>query len=289
MRRAAFSLAPLACLLAATSLHAQEPEDDRIVVEGKRADAPTRREAMRQARAVTASDNQRETPLARFEDPVCFGVAGLAQDHAALLIDRLRDNAAMLDLRLRGDGCSPNFLVVFAPDALATVEGLRKSRPLLFTYLNPGERAELAEPGPVHVLADVEPRTLTGMPIARVRNLEEPPRMGVHAAHTRIYTTTRRDIASVMVIFTADAVRGFSIGQLADYATMRGLARTRGASDPALDTILALFAPDGAPPAGLTDFDRAYLQALYTAQPNLPALVKLAGVGQRLEELQGED
>ncbi|MCB2067293.1 MAG: hypothetical protein KDE15_11725 [Erythrobacter sp.] len=248
----------------------------------------------RQARAIAVrAGDMLDVPLARFEDRLCPGVAGLTPDVAALFNARLRTNAAALGLRLLDDDCDPNFVTVFTQDGGALLERLMRENPQDFEYLDSGEQHDILAPGPVHVWTSVTPRTLTGMPIEQVRNLANPPRMGVWGAHTRIYTTTRNDITSVMLTFDVAAVRQLSVVQLADYATMRGLAQTRAPEgDVAMDTILTLFIADS-PPPGLTAFDRAYLRSLYDGLPNLPGNRRLAGTARQLrlmaEEEAGED
>jgi hypothetical protein len=73
-------------------------------------------------------------------------------------------------------------------------------------------------------------------------------------------------ISKVLVIVDKTRVQGASMGQLADYIAMVSYAEIR--PDAQLDdapTILKLF--DGAPkaaPAGLSDWDQAFLTSLYT-------------------------
>ncbi len=93
----------------------------------------------------------------------------------------------------------------------------------------------------------------------------------------------REDITSVMVLVNRAHAPGKSLVQLADYATMRGLARTRPVENgTALDTILALFDESSTPPNEMTEFDRAYLASLYSGIPNLPGAVKVGGVSRQL-------
>jgi len=279
---AAFFAIPLAAQDSVRPAAAEN--DDTIIVTGQ-GEPVTIRAIERQARDIAVRQgNVYDVPLARFEDRLCPGVTGLTPDVAALIIDRVRANARMLDVRVQDDGCAPNFVIVFTPDGAALMRRLMDENPQNFQYLDQGKKDDILEPGPVHVWTSVEPRTLTGMPIAQVRDLTRPPTMSVHAAHTRIYTTTRRDITAVMIAFDNDAVRDLSVGQLADYATMRGLAQTRPVAGMAVDSILSLFDSD-APPQRFTNFDLAYLRALYADLPNLPAVVKLGNVGQELREL----
>ena len=111
-------------------------------------------------------------------------------------------------------------------------------------------------------------------------------------AHSKIYLPIREDITQVVVLFDKEGVRGKTLIQLDDYATMRGFDRTRPTEgDAPLDTILALFDPNDEPPNGLTEFDQAYLRSLYEGIPNLPAASKLLGVNRELNQVieEGEE
>lgn len=245
-------------------------------------------QVQRQARDIAVRHgNVLETPLARFEDRLCPGVVGLEEDFAFAFNARIRANPHALGIRLSPDDCRANFLIVFAEDGEALLRNLIDESPQYFRYLDSGEIADILAPGPVHVWTNVEPRTLTGMPIAKVRNLAAMPAMRVSGAHSRIYTAARNDIVSVLITFDRDAVRGFSLRQLADYATMRGLAQTRIPREAVMDSILTLFDSE-TPPVGLTQFDQAYLRSLYDGIPNLPAFRKISGTARQLRLIAQE-
>lgn len=258
---------------------------DEIVVRRGRPEDVSRVEVQRQARDVTMADDVYDTPLARFEGHLCPGILGLRVESAMTMIDRIRDNAHHLGIRLQDDGCSPNFIVAFVPDSQAAMQGLMDTNSTLFRYVLPEERRRILAPGPVHIYANVEWRTRDGVPISMERTNYGPPVSQQAMAHSRIYTSTRRDIASIFVLFDQDAVRGMSLGQLADYATMRGLAQTEPPREAAMNTILNLFNPQGPYPEELTDFDRAYLNAVYDWIPNLPAMAKIGNVNRELNRL----
>ena len=113
-----------------------------------------------------------------------------------------------------------------------------------------------------------------------------PPVAATQAAQSRIFFPVREDIVSVLVLFDRTQVRGKSLLQLADYATMRGLATTRETSgEVPADTILSLFDGDGPKPERLTAFDLGYLGSLYDGIPNLPAQSKIGGVRRHMERL----
>jgi hypothetical protein len=294
---AARLLAGLACalLLAAPALAQQEqadaPANGDIVVTGT-VEQPTSSEVTAQARAITAPTGLRHEPLPRFEGRLCPGVFGLKGDFAGLMIDRLRYNAERLDLWLTEDDgtCRPNFIVAFVDDGQAALEQIEHNSGWLFQSLSNTERRELlAEDGPVRVWTTVQTRTRDGMPVQRRENLTDPPVVATWMAHSKIYLAIREDITQVIVLFDKRDVKGKTLVQLADYATMRGLARTRpvDGNGQAMDTILALFDPDASPADEMTAFDRAYLAAVYDNIPNIPGITKVLGVNRQLR-LQAE-
>jgi len=283
------SLAPIvaACLAAlpAPALAQEQSETDDIVVTG-RAEQPPAREVSRQAREITQGGDFLHAPLARFEDRLCPGIIGLKPEFASLMIDRIRYNAQQLDMWMGDDtGCSPNFIVAFVPDGKAELAQLQEKHHYLFTPMATADRKELmAEDGPVRVWTTTQMRSRDGMPIARRESLTDPPTVSMWSAHSKIYVPVREDITSVVVLFDLDDVKGKSLVQLADYATMRGLARTRPVDGEgrAMDTILSLFDTSASPPLELTAFDRAYLGSLYSSIANLPGAVKIGGINRHL-------
>jgi hypothetical protein len=220
-----------------------------------------------------------EEPLARFEDALCPGVLGLRQDAAEQMVGRLRANAEMLGVGLAENGeCEPNFIVGFVADGQAFLTQLQERRGYIFAEMDREERiALLSEQGPARALLRVRARSRDGMPISRRENLAQLPTTTMWMAHSKIYSATRNDILSAMVLFDRDAIRGMDLGQLADYATFRGLAhRLPGPEAAGEPSILSLFDSGAARPAALTEFDRAYLAQLYSGIANLPAPAKLA-------------
>jgi len=263
--------------------------DGDILVTGE---GPSHSEVSRQARDVTdIGSDIRDRPLARVEDRLCPGVIGLKRYAAEMMIDRIRWNAERLHMWLADDtDCQPNMIIAFVEDGKAEIAGLVERQPWLFeTMTRPERLALLNEEGPVRVWTTAQTRTRDGMPIERRESLANPPVTQMWMAHSKIYLTIREDITQTVVLFDRGGVRGKSIVQLADYATMRGFARTRPAQgDAALGTILALFDPGHTPAEQLTDFDQAYLRSLYKEIANLPAAMKLGDVGDELERVTAE-
>lgn len=220
-----------------------------------------------------------EEPLARFEDALCPGVLGLRQEAAEQMVGRLRANAEMLGVRMADNGdCQANFIVGFVADGQAFLSQLQDESSYIFAEMDREERvALLSDPGPARALLRVRSRSRDGIPIARRENLSELPTTTMWMAHSKIYSATRNDILSAIVLFDRDDVRGLNLVQLADYATFRALAhRLPGPEAAGQPSILTLFDSGAEHPAELTEFDRAYLGQLYTGIANLPAPAKLA-------------
>ncbi len=272
-----------------TAEQQEEASGEDILVTG---DRPSHSEVSRQARDVTdIGSDIRDRPLARVADRLCPGVLGLKRYAAEMMVDRIRWNAERLDMWLADDtDCRPNLIIAFVEDGKSEIAGLVDRQPWLFeTMTRPERLALLAEDGPVRVWTTAQTRTRDGMPIERRESLTNPPTVQMWMAHSKIYLTIREDITQVVVLFDREAVRGKSLIQLADYATMRSFARTRPADgDAALDTILALFDPNHEPAQQLTDFDQAYLRAVYKEIANLPAAMKLLDVSDELERVTAE-
>jgi hypothetical protein len=279
----------LAALFAAAPAAAQPSppaaENGDIVVKAPEQAPPSNEDVNRQARAVTQGGDFLHSPLARFEDPLCPGILGLKPDYAAIMIDRMRAAAELFGLWLADDSnCRPNLIVAFVDDGKAELAELAQQHPESFIWMDTYDRKQLpAEDGPVRVWTTAVMRTRDGMAIARRDSLDNPPVANMWMAHSKIYLPVRQDINQVVVFYDRAAVKGKTLVQLADYATMRGLARTRSAREgAAMDTILTLFDPAASPPGGLTEFDRAYLASLYDGIPNLPASAKIGGVNRQL-------
>lgn len=275
----------------------EETGADAIVVTGE-TEPPLRREVFDQALRVSrvASGRMYEEALARFVAPLCPGVLGLAPELAKEMSERIRANAAKLDVPLAHGRCSPNLLVAFVDDGQIFLADLARSHPGAFRLVTEEERNEiLAETAPVRVWNMVETKWADGRPLAwRLGRRERP---SVRGRVDRMFLPTRKDIEFALVAYDREAVLGMTVVQLADYATMRGLSHTRPANgNEPMATILALFdddAGDGPADRGpdeLTTFDLGYLRSVYFWRPDrsVPAVGRLLSVRRRAVQAQEE-
>jgi hypothetical protein len=274
-------LAAISALCAAGSLAAQSAPADRppsepgIVVTGKT--PPKSNEVFDEARAISRVGPYETyvVALPRFWGSVCPGVFGLRTDFAEAMIERMRATIARLQVHVAKPGCSPNLVVDFEEDGRSLLADLERDRPGIFHLVSHSEQAELlVDEAPVRVWSNIAMRW-TGA--------GAPPERGLKASVwgqlSRNAMPESFDIVSALVVFDRNAVKGMTLTQLADYATMRGLSHTRPASgDQPMATILSLFDNGGGSPAELTSFDRGYLRSLYWSAPNASAAHKLLDV-----------
>lgn len=223
--------------------------------------------------ANPASARAIDEPLARFEDRICPGIVGMDVESAEAMVWRIRQNLEAFGRRLDApETCKPNLLVMFVSSGKASIEALRRSESWLFTSMTDEERNLLFnETGPARAVMRVLPRTRDGIVVERQVDLASVPRATGFMAHSKIYGATRNDIISAQVFLDRDAMKGLTIGQLADYVTFRALTVTLPQTESArAASIVSLFDGGATAPAGLTDFDKAYLAELYSGIPNIP-------------------
>jgi len=226
------------------------------------------------------ADGIDENPLARFEAPLCPGIIGMQADYAAAVIARIRTNAEQLGVETAPEGaCEPNMIVAFLQDGQNYLQRLNQGRGWMFESLDETEKRRLlATTGPARAWITTETRTRDGLRIGRRENLNDLPQAAMWSAHSMIYVPTREDITASMVLIDRDALEGRSIDQLADFATLHGLADYVPRSASGVASIQNLFDSGSTAPDGLTAFDMAYLERLYSSMPNVPARTRLEGL-----------
>jgi len=91
---------------------------------------------------------------------------------------------------------------------------------------------------------------------------------------SRIHSGTRDDLQQVIVIVDTTKLHGTTWQQLADYLAVVSLAQINPDADlAAFDSILNLFSNPNAY-SGLTDWDRSYIRALYSYDPEQTPVVQ---------------
>lgn len=272
----ALTLGAVALCLCATAAAAQDPDEpeptrvDEIVVLG----APLREQVADFVDAVTAPPNGRGPARWDRRSGICVGVANLDPQAAQLMADRVSDVGALLRLPVGEPGCSPNVLVMFTDDAPALASALVERSPNSFRPKYAGAAGTVRQLDQFvtsdravrwwHVAMPVT--EATGQPAVRLPG-DEGARL-IRGVASRLTTTVRNQLRRAFVIIDVDQVEHLSLIQLSDYVAMVAFAQIdpdHAVSDfPSILNVVA----NPAVASEMTDWDRAYLQALYGVELN---------------------
>ena len=265
----------LSFALAAGAAAAQEPEAapqaqpsaqlEDVVVEGRQLEALVR------SFVTDVSQPANNRGLARWNRPICVGAVNLRTEIARYVVDRISDVARELDVEAGEPGCRPNVLIVAAVDGAGLASTLVEDRPRNFDLRHNGTDAgtrafrnfrtgdQPVRWWQISMPIDSE----TGERAVRLPGDPAPPQIHVFAA-SRLRTQIRDDMVRSVIIVDVERLAGANVVQLADYLALVALAQVDAEADTsAFPTILNLFDDPASAPAGLTDWDRSYLRALY--------------------------
>lgn len=271
-------LAPLAALLLAAPAAADDqkkpsPDQPDVVVEAQR-DLP--RKAV--DTYVGQITQYAELQIPRFHEPICPVVVGMPEQYGAYIVRRIKDIARQLKLPIAEKAnCEANIVVVIAVDGAAFVREVRSEHSSWLAGMHTPDVDRLARPGlPARAWSATSIRNEDGQPasggtliVKSASILREP---------------TRQYIDGSFVVLERTATYGLTLRQIADYAAMRSLARTREpAPGGGVNTILGLFDQTAAThAAGITSADMTYLQALYARKGEESGVQERARIARRI-------
>lgn len=275
----------LAALILATPAQAQRDNDDIIVT------APELEEAARAFAREVAAPPARENQLTRFENRVCPGVVGLNARQGQFVVDRIAQRALQLELEVGAPGCKANVLVIVTTDPAGAASALAEEQRYLMA--NYGVQENLNTRGaealndfveterPVRWWHVSQTETADGdvlghtNPYGRMISTFEQEFRGVEVTRPsmanfgRLTRPTLQAMRNVVAIVDARSVGSVRLDALADYIAVVAFAQTDPTADTAAyDTILNLFSATPSGQTGMTDWDIAYLEGLYTGRGN---------------------
>jgi hypothetical protein len=213
---------------------------------------------------IAAVENGEGIPL--WQAPVCPLVSGLSEQEGEYILDRLSEVARTARVPLAGEHCRPNLYILVHPQPKELLRAMEK-RNFVYTF---GYDASamvvdnfISTPRAVRVWYRPHEETAEGLPIV---GFCPPYPKCLHEPNTnRLKYNVVWTLSHVFVIVDETRLQAVSRGQLADYLAMVALVHVKpGAKLVDVPTILKLF--DGSPqaaPAGMTDWDMAFLKAAY--------------------------
>ncbi|MCS6625421.1 hypothetical protein N0B44_21140 [Roseibacterium beibuensis] len=250
---------------------------DDVVVVGERESRLTRR----YVETIRAPAGNRQ--LATWRGKLCISVANLPTATAQYMIDRISGVALELGVEPGEPGCAANVLIVATDDGPGVASALVAEHHRAF---RPGAG------GTTLSLSALEAFTTSDRPVrwwhvsvptdsesgARAVRFpgEEPATVHVSRA-SRLRSDIRDDLNKVIIVIDVDQLGATTFDRLTDYVSLITLAQVDARSDTSgLPTVLNIFDdPSGHP--GLSNWDRAYLQALYNAEPGRTSANAQAG------------
>jgi hypothetical protein len=210
--------------------------------------------------------------LARWDTPVCPMVSGLPRQEGEFILGRISEIARAAGVPIAGESCRPNLFIVVTADPKGLLEGWNDRTNSRVQVFNGA--AWRRDPGwwfgaPQSVIEPFikTPRAArvwyyTGASDTwKALAVAVGPKMeSSHLLLNIVYGFFR-----VFVIADQTRLKGLSIGQFADYASMVGLAEIKPGADLSdTPTILKVFDEVPQPsPAGMTDWDQTFLKSLY--------------------------
>ena len=215
---------------------------------------------------------------ARWVDPVCVKVSGIAESYAARVAARVTTAAAAAGVRVGKPGCRANLSVVFTEDAPTTVGVIVRKKPKQIARVTGEDRARLlTAPLPVRWWHGIELRGADGngaTPAGSSALMSAPSNIALQNAlppnapqtdgwsSSLINSQVAVWATSGVVVVDIGLATGKPLDAVADYVAMVGLAPMKlPPAAPGVPSILALFGTDAAP-AALTDWDKAFLASL---------------------------
>jgi hypothetical protein len=238
------------------------------------------REVVQTFVADVSEVHERNGQIARFDTRICPGVVNLPAESAQIINDQIARAANWAGRAVGGPGCAPNVLVIFTDDSDRLANDLADAHPSAFAFyaaLNQNAESALTAfraPGQI-VRTWYLARESTGIEqafrIGRPRGtfaVRAP--IGLYPNSGRLSAAHETVITRSLIIVDTRLLGPVNVQALGDYLSMISLARIDTAAPTAhLDTILNLFSePEGVRPKGLSSWDKAYLQSLYSARPN---------------------
>ncbi|MGE0740713.1 MAG: hypothetical protein AB7O98_05160 [Hyphomonadaceae bacterium] len=216
--------------------------------------------------------------LARWDRTICTSVAGLPARQGQFIADRIAQRAHAVGLQPGAPGCTANIAVIATADSDTAARRMYESDAGLFA-LRQTNTATLGQsalddflntPRAVRWWHVAETMTADGFSLmgdASSGGMENAP--VARSSGSRLREDTRQDLNRAVIIIDSRRVQGVQLHALADYIAMVALAQIdAGADTSGYPTVMNLFADGQARTQaanGMTDWDTAYLDGLYSS------------------------
>lgn len=250
----------------AQSLQSQDSEPDILDDVSVTGRDPRRIRAFIDGLTTPGPHGSIEGQIARWDDPVCVRVIGGWHAVNVAMADRISEMVRSLNIQTGDDGCRPNVMVVVAenPDGFAQVFADRY-RIRFFDNRRAEIAAFIAPPRAIRWQHRTGTGVIDGSPLI---DAGTGGRGGEAAAlpNTRLRRSTTEKITRAVVVIDPERVSRIPTASLVGYVAFVLLVDLKPFPDTGGNpSILNLFdeSPEGTTPAGLTAWDRAFVEGVY--------------------------
>ena len=274
------SFAPAAAAEAQQTRDFTSSPESPITVTGTRMTREQARErAIAFVRQVGVARGQRAA--ARWIDPVCPRVRGIAETYAGIVEARMRAIAEEVGMSVGREGCDPNISVSFVGDAEALMREIdQRSSSRLREVPVETREALVSGDAPIRWWYLTGTRSRHGMrrtsqtlAVDGGGGQASQPIQAQAISHydsSVISTQVNRAIVDANVVIDLDRVEGRRLETVAAYAAFVAFAEVRASDAPPPASILGMFESES-DLRSLTDWDMAFLRSLYRLPLDRPA------------------
>jgi len=208
--------------------------------------------------------------IARWEDAVCPGIAGLPPAFSKFILQRIRTVAATAGAKVDPEGCKANISIVFTTAPQALVDGLRAKDPVMLGYYDNSEQADkLAKVNhPIQAWYVTKTVDLRGKWSIDSRERHSSQNYDAQASNgTRVGDGLSSAFYSVTVVADPSKLGDHEIGALADNIAMLALSQPGNVEEcsalPSIVNLNLTGCSAGMALQGISANDSAFLYGLY--------------------------
>jgi beta-lactamase regulating signal transducer with metallopeptidase domain len=250
--------------------------------------------------------------LARWTQPVCVSVQGLAADGAAKVTGRVRELAGDLGIGAQPSGCKPNIQIMFTDKPQALLDKVVAKDEHLLGYYHRSDRDRLKTvTHPIQAwyvtATGGDGGNVIGLTFASGATAPGPSGRAPHGLQiddedntwwgptgcgdkSKFTACLSSEFQSVLVVVDTGKAQDAGLGgPIADYVAMLAMAQPRSLdSCGVLPSVIELFAkgcPGRAGGNGMTRADAAYLTALYKIDLQSRKAAQQRAIGDRMADL----
>lgn len=254
---------------------AQEPPPEKTIVVVGQDEEQRRQELKDFVRELGVANGEKSA--ARWVDPICPVVTGLAPAHAAIVASRVRIVARLAGARLAPERCEPNIMISFSGDASALARAIRTRAPAQLLEVPVADRPALFDGNaPIRWWYSTEARDSSGIAASSilppwtagngavggsVLPTNEDSTTLNHYNPSLVSTRTMRALQAATVLVDVNLAEGHTLSSIAEYVALVALAEIQLDARPA-NSVLNLFSNSEAPKQ-LSARDEIFLKALY--------------------------